>query len=149
MQTKIICHKSGRTYPTPHFFILSKGNNAGRPMTKPCPNCFVFLCNDMAQREQFYWLCYGIWQAGYFRPHINGSVIPFIHIGDLRMVIKSHWANIYATPDQFLKSISALSQLNALHENLLKQVESVKQLKYALAKKALAGTEAHSTEDAK
>lgn len=43
MQTLIKTHKMNRTYHGNHFFVLSKGNNAGRPMDKPCPNCFVVI----------------------------------------------------------------------------------------------------------
>ena len=30
----------------PHFFILNKGNNSGKPLLAPCPNCFVIIAEN-------------------------------------------------------------------------------------------------------
>jgi hypothetical protein len=61
MQTIIKTHKMNRTYHENHFFILSKGNNAGRPQDQPCPNCFVVITESPKERQTLFWLCYGLW----------------------------------------------------------------------------------------
>ena len=36
----------------PHFYILCKGLNSGKPLEKPCPNCFCCVCeNEEANKK--------------------------------------------------------------------------------------------------
>lgn len=43
---KIKTHRTGETYQSPHFFILNKGNNAGKPNICPFTNSFVVFANS-------------------------------------------------------------------------------------------------------
>ena len=45
--------QQGQSISKNHFFILSKGLNAGKPLTEPCPNCFVFHA-ETEQEKDFY-----------------------------------------------------------------------------------------------
>src|SRR5690348_4556407 len=62
------------------FYILSKGEHAGRPMEKSCPNCFVVRCKDQKERNTLYGLTLALWYGGSFRHFLRGSVVPFILI---------------------------------------------------------------------
>lgn len=73
---------------TPHFFALSKGLNAGKPLNEPCANCFLVNVEFEQNRELFYWLCFALWKAGHFRRRLVGSVIPFLRINDLRIALQ-------------------------------------------------------------
>ena len=77
---EIKTHKIGRTYSNPHFFILNKGLNSGKPLDKPCANCFVISTTSTANRESLYYLCLSLKVGQYFRYYFKGSVIPFICI---------------------------------------------------------------------
>lgn len=61
-------HRSGVVYNMPHFFILNKGNNSGKPLLASCPNCFVIQCKCEEEKEQIYWLSYSLWQSKAFYP---------------------------------------------------------------------------------
>ena len=54
---EIRTHRNGRTYNTPHFFILNKGLNNGKLMEQPCPNCFVITTPSEPERESLFYLC--------------------------------------------------------------------------------------------
>lgn len=58
MQLLIKTYHPKHTYPHHHFFILSKGNNAGKPLDQPCPNCFVVITNCPSEKQRLYWLCF-------------------------------------------------------------------------------------------
>ena len=88
LKQKIKCHKFGNRYEKEHFFILNKGNNSGQPLPEYCANCFVFIADDIDEKEFFFFLFYGLWQGGLFRPFIGGSVIPSIRVDDLLKVIE-------------------------------------------------------------
>ena len=105
------------------FFILNKGMNSGKPLEHPCPNCFTFNATDQAEKDHYYWICFGLWQSKSLHPYLNGSVIPFIHLRDLNQVINQASEKALATPANFQKTVEALKILDQhekqYHRNLL------------------------------
>ena len=132
---KIKTHKMKNVYTETHFFILSKGLNAGKPLEKSCPNCFVLFTNSEEERNKLYWLCYGLWQGNLFRPYLTGSVIPFIRLDDLKTIINEALSKINST--EFEKSISVMQDLQKHQENISKQLELIRQAKKSLMYKIL------------
>jgi len=72
LKSKIKIHKSGAVYKQPHFFILNKGLNSGKPFNHYVCNSFVFLADDENEKEFFYFLLLGIWELRLFRPYLKG-----------------------------------------------------------------------------
>jgi hypothetical protein len=135
---EIKTHKMKNEYVNQnHFFILSKGNNAGKPMDLPWANCFVLTARNLQEKEYFFWLCYGLWVGGFFRPCLSGSVTSFIRIAELKHVINEAQTKVELRREALLDSIKILSKLSAHQENLLKQIQLIKQAKKALMYKVL------------
>ncbi len=85
MKTLLIkTHRPTTTYKKPHFFILNKGMNSGKPLKAPCPNCFVCLFENPDKADQEYWIAYALWKSRQLEMFLRGSVIPFITIGEYR-----------------------------------------------------------------
>jgi hypothetical protein len=116
----------------PHFFILSKGNNGGKPLDTACPNCFVCICKTEEEKQQLYWLFYGLWQGSFFHPFLTGSVITFIRLDDLKKVAALALEKITLQPEQFTKNISVLQLLEEKNKVIMEQVKLIKQAKKAL-----------------
>lgn len=77
-------HKPNDTYVNEnHFFVPSRGTNAGKPMLDPSPNCFVLISRNYMEKEYFYWLCSGLWAGGFFRPFSLNAVVLFFRIQDI------------------------------------------------------------------
>jgi len=116
-------HRSGVVYSMPHFFILNKGNNSGKPLLAPCPNCFVIQCKCEAEKEQIYWLSYSLWQSKVFYPFLRGSVIPFAVLKDVKSCLLDGLNKANDNPAQFEKAVAALRSLEAMEmqykQNLL------------------------------
>ena len=127
---EIKTHTSGRTYNAPHFFILSKGLNSGRPMNQPCPNCFVITTNSQQTRESLFYLCLSLKTGHYLSYYLKGSVIPFIGISDAKKVINEALQN--NQEQQWQIKVEKLKKINAFEENLQQQLATIKQLKIAL-----------------
>src|SRR5688572_17822219 len=70
------------------FFLLSKGYNAGKPLETPCPNCFIITSDDHIDKSSLFWICYSLWRSGKYLPLLCGSVVPFLHINDIRHEIQ-------------------------------------------------------------
>ena len=75
-------HASGTTYTNPHFFILNKGLNTGKPMKQPCPNCFVIIFQCREDYENMESICSSLWRVKFWHQFLIGSVIPYIRIND-------------------------------------------------------------------
>jgi hypothetical protein len=123
-------HKMKKAYTENHFFILSKGLNAGKPLDKPCPNCFVLFTKSEEERNQLYWLCFGLWQGDFFRSFLTGSVIPFIRLDDLNTVIIEAFSKI--NEGEFEKSLSIMQDLEKHQQNISRQLELIREAKKAL-----------------
>ncbi|NOS56061.1 MAG: hypothetical protein HOP37_07375 [Cyclobacteriaceae bacterium] len=132
---QIKTHKMENSYTEYHFFILSKGLNSGKPLDMPCPNCFVLLAKSEEERNQLYWLCFGLWQRNFFHPFLTGSVIPFIRLEDLKAVINETLSKI--DDHDFNKSIDVMQSLQKHQEGIVRQLELIKQAKKALMYKIL------------
>jgi hypothetical protein len=130
-------HNMKNHYSGKFFFILSKGLNAGKPLDTPCPNCFVLFAKNEEEKIVMYWICFGLWQAGMFRPFLTGSVIPFIRLEDLRTVISNAWNKIENSSTDFKSSIQVLRKLQECQENIMKQLYLVKQAKKSVMYKVL------------
>lgn len=122
----------------PHFFILSKGLNAGKPMDTPCPNSFAIVTPSAEARNFYYWLAYGLWSAQAFTPHLTGSVIPFIRIGDARAVLEAGQLKALKDRSKYLKSLALLQDFEQKSKILEKQIHLVKQVKRAIMYQILA-----------
>jgi hypothetical protein len=122
----------GKLIQQPHFFILNKGMNTGSPNFKPSANCFVLLAETEEERNFYYWLCFALWQTGKFRPSLIGSVVPFIHIGDLKQVISDATIKANNKPKQYQKSLSLLIDIDRKSEILTEKLKVIEQLKKTL-----------------
>jgi len=127
---EIKTHRTGRTYSEPHFFILSKGLNSGKPMPEPCPNCFVITTNSEDLRKSLFYLCLSLKIGRYFGYYLKGSIIPFICISDAKKVMYAALKN--NQEQQWKIKVEKLKKINAFEENLKQQLSTISQLKIAL-----------------
>ena len=137
MQTLIKTHQMNRTYRGDHFFVLSKGYNAGRPMDEPCPNCFVVISKCPQEKQLLYWLCFGLWQCGYFQPHLCGSVIPFLRLPELKSIIREIRSKIGSRMEEYEKTINTLNKLQDFRQSIFTQLQLIEQAKKSLMWKLL------------
>jgi hypothetical protein len=100
----------------PHFFILNKGNNSGKPLISPCPNCFVIQFQNEIEKEQVYWLMYSLWQSKAFYSYLRGSVIPFVVLQDVKSCLSAALNKVDENPAQFEKAVAALQGLEAMEK---------------------------------
>ena len=127
---EIKTHLVGRAYSKPHFFILNKGLNSGKPLDQPCPNCFVITAQSSASQESLFYLCLSLKIGKYFGYYLKGSVIPFICISDARSVIETALQN--NQQGKWEKKIEKLKKITAFEDNLKLQLETISNLKIAL-----------------
>ena len=137
LRNKIKCHTIGNTYENPHFFILTKGRNAGKPLVQYCANCFVFVADNENEKWHFFNLCDALWQGKYFHPLLIGSVIEFIRIDEFSVAL--HHANITVSDkiDEYNLFLNHIKELDKHRNNLLSQIKLIHQVKQAMYYKML------------
>ena len=121
----------------PHFFILNKGNNSGKPLSAPCANCSVIQFQNETEKEQVYWLLYSLWQSKAFYPFLRGSVIPFVVLRDVKYCIMDGLEKVDANPAQFEKAVSVLRSLEAMEKQNKQNLLLISQAKRMLFYKYL------------
>ena len=113
-------HRPGAAASPSAFFILSRGRNTGRPAFTSNPNCFVFTCAPQ-DVDRYYWLVYALWAGRAFEPLLCGSVIEFIHIGELRMAIANGSRNM----GRIDQTLGAFRKLLSLEVKTKRQLELI------------------------
>lgn len=137
LKSKIKTHKSGKMYNQPHFFILNKGLNSGKPFNHYVCNSFVFLADDENEKEFFYFLLLGLWELRFFRKHLIGSVIDYIRLGDLIDVIEQTLNAVNTGNRSFSDIQKTLAQIESSKTSLQKQLDYLMQLRKSLFYKYL------------
>ena len=115
----------GKENSQPHFFILNRGLNSGKPLRKPCPNCFILTTQSEEEKEQLFWLIYGLWQTKAFHFYLRGSVIPFITISELQKCISLAAGKALENSVKFTKAVDTLQKLNQLEQVYKKNMELI------------------------
>ena len=121
----------------PHFFILCKGNNSGKPLLSPCPNCFSIQFQSETDKEQIYWLSYSLWQSKAFYPYLRGSVIPFVVLRDVKECLADAIEKMEANHGQFQKAVEALRSLEEMEKKFRQNLKHVQDAKRILFYKYL------------
>ena len=137
IKSKIKTHSQGKMYNQPHFFILNKGLNSGKPFNHYVCNSFVFLAGNKEEKEFYYFLLLGLWELRLFRKHLKGSVIEYIRLGDVIDVIDETLNSVNSGNRSFADVQNTLAQIEALQINLQKQLDYLMQLRKSLFYKYL------------
>ena len=111
-------------------FALCKGLNSGKPLEKPCPNCFVLACKNQAEKDFYTTLLFGLWKVNHFYAYHIGSVIPFIRIGDFKQVVQEQ-AEI-VNEKNFAKDVQKVKLIEAKQKQIYEQMALLNDVKRAL-----------------
>lgn len=132
LKSKIKTHQLGTTYNQPHFFILNKGYHSGKPAPAHWSNCFVFLADDEAEKEFYFFLIQGLWELQMFLPHLTGSVIQFIRRRDFIDIVEECANSVNIGECNYSDLQKALKQIEESKVVLQKQLHTLMQLRKAL-----------------
>ena len=115
------------------FYILCKGQNSGKPLKAPCPNCFKVIAKNETDLEVLFWLSFALWKGRKFEIYLTGSVIPFLRVTDFRKIISEHYELAIENPTELHKTVKYLQLVEEKEQQLTNNLKLVKQLKVAYA----------------
>src|ERR1041385_1167002 len=119
LKHKIKTHKMGSTYSAPHFYILNKGEQSGKPAEMYWSNCFVFIAETNEEKEFYFFVFLGLWELGFFKKALIGSVVPYVRIGDLTDIAEEAINNINTGNRQWNDVSGTITQLEQHKSNLM------------------------------
>lgn len=114
--------KKDTQHSKPHFFILNKGLNSGKPSKEPYANSLVLTFQNEQDCENYYWIAYSLWQSKFWHRNLVGSVIPFLRIFEFTHEFAKKADEAMADFEQHQKDVQALRLLelkeNQFHQNI-------------------------------
>jgi len=117
------------------FFILSKGDNAGKPGLIPWVNCFAVYCRNQQTFDFYFWLVFGLFKAGKFKIRHRGSVISFVNINDVKDVLKEAAPAIFQHCQKFQQIVNAMDLLEKSKTTLGQQLLTTENLQRYLIRR--------------
>jgi hypothetical protein len=112
------------------FYVLSRGENAGKTALKPWANSFVVTVEDPSLRDALYWACMAMYKLNRFKPHLKGSVVQLIRVADLREVLNEALVRLDKHPDLIAKAVATLHSANDMRSWAEKQSKLATMLEY-------------------
>jgi hypothetical protein len=128
----IKCHKSGTTYEKPHFFILNKGMNSGKPQKYPYQNCFVIIFEHENEFDNLYFTAYSLWKTNFWHPFLVGSVVPFLRVTHFKTEFIKRVEVSEIKLDQYNKSAKTLKLLEEKEKEFVKNINIINDFKKAI-----------------
>lgn len=125
-------HQTGAHYAKPHFFILSKGINSGKPQNEPFTNSFVLVFQTETQKEDLFWITMILWKSKFWHQFLRGSVIPFLALHEFKKEFNPKVTRLLREHEQHQKNIQALKRLQEQENHHNKNIHLINELKNAI-----------------
>lgn len=119
----------------PHFFVLNKGLNSGKPLSGYCSNSFRIEAENEEFKEILYWVSFALWRAKDFHPYLIGSVIPFIRIRDYKQLISEKLEIVKTSPAEFSETVKQLRLIELKEKQFMQNLQLIRELKQAYVTK--------------
>lgn len=134
MKTNIEIKVHNGTETTPAVYVLSRGQNSGKPLAKPCPNCYAIQAETESLSEVRA-VAHILFVSGKLKPFLHGSVIEFVTVKAYRKAFLNLWQSLPI--EKVIETAQALAQLEQQTEILRKQLLLLAQLRKMTAFAAL------------
>ena len=115
----------------PHFFVLCKGMNSGKPLEGRCPNSFCIISDSEEEKEQLYWISFALWRSNAFYPYLMGSVIPYIRINDFTRLVNEKLMVVHSNPEGFSEVVKQLKLIELREKQFQENLKLIQELKRA------------------
>lgn len=132
---KVRTYNPTKATPENALFILSRGQNAGKPLFEPCPNCFILYCKDQNQLQNLYWTFYTLWKNRFFHPYLCGSVIMMLRLFELKKVMQNFIIPSLCKMEQNKKILSDIKAIYQLEQKFSQQLQQLSELRSVLVRK--------------
>ena len=125
-------HVVGKSYAKPHFFVLNKGLNSGKPQNEPFTNSFVLIFQKEEDKEDVFWIASSLWKSKFWMPYLRGSVIPFLALYEFQKEFFPKVNRFLQEHEQHQKNVKALQLLQQQEAHHAKNIHLINELRNAI-----------------
>lgn len=125
-------HAVGTLYTKPHFFVLNKGLNSGKPQQEPFTNCFVIIFQNEEHKEDIFWIAMSLWKSKFWHPFLRCSVIPFIALQEFKKEFNPKVNRLLQEHELHKKNVQALKILQEQENHYAKNMHLINELRNAI-----------------
>ena len=131
------CYNTNQPVKPFTFYVLAKGLNSGKPLEKPCPNCFTVTCKNGEEMDFYFTLTFGLWKSKSFHYYLAGSVIPFLRIDDFKDLVLKHAGKLQDAKTGFIKSVLQVKLIEQRERQIREQLKLLNDLKITMIRRHL------------
>ena len=135
LTNKVRTYAVHRETPTMALYILNRGRNAGKPLMKPCPNCFILYVRNQEELETYYWTFYAFWKHGFFHPHLCGSVIEMLRLCDLKTLMRNFIQPAFEKSCNSPEMVAKIKATWELEQKISQQAKALEELRHSLVRR--------------
>ena len=130
-----IFYYNAKSLPLNHyFFMLSKGENAGKAAMSPWANSFCIRCSNEEEKFRLYWLCKSLFIAGRYKCHLKGTAVQCLIKNDVKQVLRYGISIIGNDATKLKKIINSLQSIELVTASLQNQIAKTNSLEQAILK---------------
>ncbi|MBP9589226.1 MAG: hypothetical protein KBE40_08925 [Bacteroidales bacterium] len=134
MKTEIQIKVHNGTEKKSAVYVLSRGQNSGKPLANPCPNCHAIQApaERLAEGRA---VAHILFISGKLNPLLRGSVIEFVTVKAYRKAFLKLWHSLSA--EKISQAAAQLAALEAYAATVQAQFATLRQLRKSIAFAAL------------
>ncbi|CAM2776536.1 hypothetical protein SAMN05444143_10488 [Flavobacterium succinicans] len=122
-------NKPGIQYSQPHFFVLNKGMNSGKPQNDSFTNSFAIIFKNKAEVDNYFWIAFALWKSQFWQQHLIGSVIPFVRLSDFKKEFITKSTQMMQEHEEHQKNIEALKLLEQQEKKFNQNINLINDLR--------------------
>jgi hypothetical protein len=108
LKISIKAHKTGVLYANPHYFVLNKGLNSGKPQKEPFTNSFVIIFHNDQDCENHFHVAYSLWITKFWHQYLVGTSIKFLRLEYFKIEFPIQAKRIMEEFVEYQKKVAAI-----------------------------------------
>ncbi len=113
-------HKKDRLYGNPHFFVLNKGTNSGKPQKSSFANSFVLIFENAEDCENHFNIAFSLWSAKFWSQFLVGNAILFLKLEYFKSEFPKQAKIMMLEYEEHVKKVAEIKLNKVREENYIK-----------------------------
>lgn len=113
-------HKKDRMYANPHFFILNKGINSGKPQKNGFTNSFVIIFENEQDCENHFNIADSLFRLKFWRQFLVGNAILFLRLPYFKIEFAKEAKKMMLEFEQHIEKVAEMKLSKIREANYIK-----------------------------
>lgn len=113
-------HKKDKLYVNPHFFVLNKGVNSGKPQKTSFANSFVLIFESNKDCEDYFNIAFSLWRMKFWSQSLVGNAILFLRLEYFKIEFPNQAKTMMQEFEEHVKKVAEIKVNKVREENYIK-----------------------------